>query len=236
MHPMRSRPALYPRAAWYFAAAMAIAIAGFFPSFFQRLDQVDAAHRMHGFSALAWMGLLTLQAGLIRGGHRLWHRRLGRGSWLIVLPFVIGGVLMLRSMLSGTGEFSRAFGPMLAFLDVTTLTYFTAAYVLAIVYRRQVHLHGRLMASTAVLVLPPAIARLLPQLSPAVDSFMLSLHLSLLCAELVVVALIVHDLRRWRLHPPHPVLLAFLLLQHASMQWVAGTAAWLALCRWIAGG
>lgn len=234
MSPPFSRPALYPRAAWYFLAALAVAIAGFFPSFFSRLGEADAGTVLHGVSAFAWLCLLALQGGLIRRGERRWHRALGRWSWLIVLPLIGAGLVMLRSMLAGTTPFQRAFGPMLAWHDLTTLLYFAVAYGLAIHWRRQLHLHARLMVSTAVLVLPPALARLAPALVPGVDSFMEAYHAGLVGAELVTLALIVHDLRRWRPWPPYPLLLAYFLLLHLSAAWVGAQPAWLAFCRWIA--
>lgn len=234
MEPLRSRPALYPRASWYFAATLLIAVVGFFPSFFQRLGQTDGPHLVHGLSAFAWLCLLTAQAWLIRHGHRVWHRRLGRVSFLVVVPLVVAGLVMMRGMLRSEGEFERAFGVQLAWIDFTTLTYFAAAYVLALVYRRQLHLHARLMAATAVLVLPPAVARLLLN-AGWVGDFPTALHLSLGLTELVALALVVHDLRRWRLHPPNLVLLTFLLLQHLGAVLLPATAAWQAICRAIGG-
>jgi hypothetical protein len=229
-----ARPALYPRAAWYFAAALALAVAGFFPSFFARLGATDVTAMLHGISAFAWLVLLTLQAWLLGRGERRGHRALGRWSWLVVLPLVGAGAAMVKGMLLGGTPFQQRFGPTLAFLDLTTLAYFAVAYVLAIRWRRHLHLHARLMVSTAVLVLPPALARLAPVVVPGVESFSQALGLAMFATEAVVVALIVHDLRRWRLWPPYPTLLGFLALQHMSMQFVGAHPAWLAVCRWIA--
>jgi hypothetical protein len=234
MYATSARPALYPRAAFYFAAALAVAVAGFFPSFFARLAQTSAAPMLHGISAFAWLSLLVLQAWLIHRGERRWHRTLGRWSWLVVLPLVGAGLVMVKAMVAGTTPFQQRFGPMLAFLDLGTLLYFTLAYVLAIRWRRQLHLHARLMATTAVLVLPPALGRLAPAVVPGVESFTQALDLAMFATEAVTLALIVHDLRRWRLWPPYPILLAFLALQHLTMQWVGAHPAWLAFCRWLA--
>src|SRR5687768_17021011 len=216
MSPPFSRPALYPRAVWYFLAALALAIAGFFPSFFVRLGATDAGTVLHGLSAFAWLCLLALQGWLIRRGERRWHRALGRWSWLIVLPLVGAGLVMVRTMVDGKTPFQQAFGPMLAWHDLTTLLYFLTAYVLAIHWRRHLHLHARLMTTTALLVLPPALSRLAPMLLPGIDSFMEAYHAGMIAAEAVTLALIVHDLRRWRLWPPFPVLLAYLLSLHLS--------------------
>lgn len=229
-----ARPALYPRAAWYFAIALAVAVAGFFPSFFARLGATGGATLLHGASAFAWLVLLTTQAWLLGRGERRGHRALGRWSWIVVLPLVGAGVAMVKAMLVGSTPFQQRFGPTLAYLDLTTLTYFATAYVLAIRWRRHLHLHARLMVSTAILVLPPALARLAPSVVPGVESFTEALDLAMFATEAVVVALIVHDLRRWRPWPPYPALLCFLALQHATLHVVGAQPAWLAFCRWFA--
>ncbi|HWT15437.1 MAG TPA: hypothetical protein VN581_06605, partial [Patescibacteria group bacterium] len=88
--------------------------------------------------------------------------------------------------------------------------------------------------STAVLVLPPALSRMLLVIG-VVEAFPAALQWSLVMTELVALALVVADRRGGRVHPPYPLLLAFLVLQHASLSWLPATAAWQAVCRWIAG-
>lgn len=223
----------HPRGHGYFTLALLVALAGFFPSFIARLGETDGAHLLHGLSAFAWMGLLVVQSWLVHHGGRAAHRRIGRWSWLIVLPMLVGAALMLRSMLGSSGEFSRVFGPMLAFIDITTISYFLGAYLLALHFRRRVHLHARLMASTAVLVLPPALARLLLVLG-ITGAFPVALQAALFLTEAVAAALLVSDWRRGRVHPPYVVLLVFLVLQHALLSSLPNSQAWQALCRWIA--
>ena len=220
---------------WFFALALLVAVGGFFPSFLARLGETDGPHLLHGTTAFAWMVLLILQSWLVHHGHRPAHRALGRWSWLLVLPMLVGATLMLRSMLASEAPVYRKFGPTLAFIDITTIAYFVAAYVLALVHRRKVHLHARLMASTVVLVLPPALARLLPGIVPLITSFSQSLHVSLFLTEAVALLLVLRDWRGGRVHPPYVALLVFLVLQHAALLWIPRTVFWLDLCRWIAG-
>lgn len=226
------RGGLYPRAHWWLLLALLVVSIGFAPSFLLRLGRTDVPHLVHGASAFAWMVLLATQAWLIRTNRRELHRVLGRWSWLLVAILVGAGFVMLKRMLQSTGPFEQAFAPLLVFIDVTSLAYFVGAYLVALALRRKMHLHARLMVSTVVLVLPPAIARLL--LNAGVPGFPIALHASLACAELVALALIVHDARRWRVQPPYVVLLAFLVVQHAAMGFVAASPAWLAACRWYA--
>ncbi len=226
---------MFTHAHWYFALAFLVVAAGFFPSFLARLGQTDVAHLVHGVSAFGWMGLLVVQSWLIHHGDRPTHRRIGRWSWLIVLPLLVGAALMLRSMLASDNGFARTFGPRLAFIDITTIGFFVCAYLLAIHHRRRVQLHARWMATTAVLVMPPAVARLMLNVG-LIGSFTHALHLSLLMTEFVALALIAVDRRGGRVFPPFVALFSFLVLQHVGLQWIPTTAAWQAVCRWIAGG
>ena len=229
-----ARTPQYPRATAWLVVALAIAVAGFVPSFFARFGSAGWATHLHGLSAFGWMLLLVVQAQLVRRRQLVVHRALGRWSWLLVLGFVVGGVLMLDGMLAGANPFPKAFGTLLAFIDITTLAFFVTAYVLAVNYRHDRHRHSRWMLATVVPVLPPALARLLPGVVPAIDSFPEALHASQIGAELVALALVIDDLRRGKLYAAYPSVLALLVLQHVLMGPVNQTAAWQAFCAWLA--
>jgi hypothetical protein len=206
---------LYPRAAWYFALATAITFAGFFPSYFGRLGRADAVHHFHGITAFSWLLLLVTQGWLAGTRRWRWHRLLGRLSLLIAPLLVISGLLVVRVMLRGENPFNRAFGARLAFIDFTTLAYFTAAYVLALVYRRNQPLHARFMASTAVIALPPGLARLVARVVPDI-SFEAAIHTTYALCLLTVAALLWDDRKKGRIRAPYPVLGAVLLIQQVG--------------------
>ena len=129
-------------------------------------------------------------------------------------------------MLASTNGFSQTFGARLAFVDITTIVYFAIAYGLAIYYRKNLQLHARYMASTAILVLPPALARALASLAPGINSFEAAFHCSFAMSALIVVALIMHDIRSGKMRPPYFALLALLLLQEASFQVIPSIGWW----------
>lgn len=229
------RSALYPNAAMFFALALLVAFAGFYPSYFARLPQTDLAHHFHGASATAWLLLLILQAWLMRTRRIVLHRRVGRGSIVVAAAFIVSGALMIRTMLQGGNPFAQRYGVSLAFLDVTTTLYFALAYGLALQYRRTVELHARFMASTALLVLPPALSRLFANTVPGIDTFEQALNGAYFAAEAVALALVLQDARGGRIHAPYPMLLALLLAQHALVFRVADAGWWLEAAAWIRG-
>ena len=68
--------------------AILVTLGGFWPTFFSRLDEVDAAHMLHGMLATGWLVLVLVQASLIGIRKPRWHRVLG---WLSLPWFVLLG-------------------------------------------------------------------------------------------------------------------------------------------------
>ena len=225
---------LYYRAPWYFALLLLVAVVGFFPSYYARLPEARALHHFHGLTATLWMLLLLCQGWLMRRKKVARHRTLGKLSLVLVPLFAISGMLVLHDMLTRDSGFARAFGPRLAFIDLSSVLWFVFAYCMAIHYRRDMPLHARFMASTALPLLPPALSRALASLVPAVDSFDLALHLSFAATELVVLALLLHDKKLGKLRAPYLLLLALLVVQQASFQLSMQYAPWRAVVGWIA--
>ena len=224
---------MYPRAERYFALALLAAFIGFFPSYFSRLGEASSAHHWHGLTAAAWLLCLVLQAWLIRTRRIVLHRLLGRCTLLLVPVFIVSGLRVVHLMVSSPGGFSQTFGPRLAFLDFTTLGYFLAAYLLALWHRREVQLHARFMASTAVLVLPPALARALLFFVPGFGSFPLAVHGGYVLSELVTLLLLRDDQRRGGVRRPYVMLMALLLVQHAGFVLMPYVPAWRVFTTWF---
>jgi hypothetical protein len=127
--------------------------------------------------------------------------------------FVISGVLLIRVQTFAQNPFSAEFGVPLAFIDGTTIGYFAVAYVTAIFYRRNVQLHARFLASTALMVLPPAISRALINLVPAIHTFPTALYGAYVITEILVLLLILDDYRRGSVRAPYAILFLLLLAQ-----------------------
>jgi hypothetical protein len=226
--------AFYARAPQYLAGLLVLAVLGFYRSYFARFFGADAVHHLHGLTATGWLVLLCTQAWLYRTRRLALHRALGRWSPLLVVLFLISGVLVLRRMLTAQDGFSQAFGMRLSFTDASSVVYFALAFGLALHYRHRLQIHARLMVSTALLVLPPALARAAGQYLPGIHSFEAAFHAGYVASELMVVGLIVHDLRHGGWRWPYPVLLAVMLVQQASFHAVPHWAWWQAWMQQLA--
>lgn len=231
---MHVRTAPYPRAPFYLLLLVAVTVFGFWPSYFARLRENDPVHHFHGIVAGAWLLLLVTQAWLMRQRRVALHRALGRSSLLLAPLFVVSGLAIVHAMLTSANPFSARYGTQLAFADLLTVAWFATCYGLALHHRRNRALHARWMLSTALLVLPPAVARALPPLVPAIHSFEAAFNASFAIAEAVIVVLIVRDLREDRLRLPYVALLTVMAIEHAGFFACAQWSWWQAFCGWIA--
>lgn len=225
--------ALYPRAPYYFLALLLVALAAFFPSYLSRLGETDWVRHFHGVVSIAWMLLLVAQGVLASRRRFATHRALGKSAYVLAPLFVLSGLLIIQGMARGANPFQQAFGARLAWVDLLATGFFAAAVALAIRHRRNVQLHARWMATTALLLLPPALGRLAPAVLPFVQSFDAAFHAAFVATELLVLLLILDDRRAGQSLPPYRALLALTIAQHAGFALLGGVPAWQAFVQGI---
>ena len=210
----------------WFTVALVLTVTGFWPTFFGQLASQTTAHLIHGFTATAWMVAATGQAWLAkRRGYAL-HRRVGR--WLLLLPpiIVLSGLHVVQIMLRRNLEQLDLVRFKFAFLDVGVLALFILFVILAVVSarRRQIAVHAKWMACTAILALEPALERFYIMVIPIVSNFDHALYLSLGTVEALLVVLILREWRARRVWAPYPVLLCFFVTVHALATPVANSS------------
>jgi hypothetical protein len=143
----------------------AIVVAGFLPPVFLRPNGVLSApllYHVHGLVFLSWFLLFSCQAKLILGQNKKLHRRLGQSSLLVATAMVVLGYFMIRAAFRNP-EFSIAGnGPIATVMyPVTDILNFSIAFALGYMNRTNGVAHKRLMLLAGILILDPAIARLI---------------------------------------------------------------------------
>lgn len=227
------QPGSYRHAHWYFLAAFGIIVAGFWPSFFQRLGGGDTWHTVHGVSASLWVVTLAVQSFLMSRGLVRWHRRTAVFAILLLAVLVVSAVYMIAVMQSNT-RMPPFLPPLLGFIDLASVVFLVVLVGLALANRRRPAVHKRFMAATVLLAFPPALTRLYFRTLAPHLSFMTALHASFLTAELILVILIVRDWRSKQRHAPYPVALAFFAVVQVLMSPVSTNGSWLAFLAWFA--
>jgi hypothetical protein len=171
---MKLERTLYQNGYLWFAGFFLFAIAGFWASYFLRLDdQENYRLHAHGIGLFLWCAMLTGQALLIRLGWRTIHRRLGMVSYVLV-PYVLYSTYDLFVYTMGGARDMPARGYVFTAAVILALVLFALYYGLAIWFRRDKALHARFMVCTAFPLFTPItdrlIGRYLPELIPHLPS------------------------------------------------------------------
>lgn len=117
---------------------------------------------LHGVLMLAWLGLLIVQPTLVARGDLPLHRRLGRiGAGLALVIAALGIFTGLASLV--LNRFPPFFSPpyFLALTTVEALAFGLMVWA-AVRRRHTTEWHRRLMIGATIIILEPALGRLLP--------------------------------------------------------------------------
>jgi hypothetical protein len=215
--------------------AIAVTLIGFWRTFFTQLPNTDTLHMLHGASSTGWLVLVLVQASLIRSGLYRWHRVLGWGSALLFALLIWSSWQVLVLMLSGGSAVPLPldFAKLFAYSDVTALPLMVLLYGGAIVWRKDRHLHSRLISATLLAGLLPASARMFNRVWPGMDGLIFAMHPTYLFELAVLAVAIFIDWKNNRLRWPFPFAFVWLAVSYATL-FPGSNSVWFdALARWI---
>jgi len=184
---------------WMFVALL-IPLAGlvFWRSCCSAFASTSSAFHVHGLTATLWVVLLAAQAWAIHNASPALHRRLGKLSFFLFPLCLIGGALMLQFMAQGYASkrdpFIALHGARLGTFDVIAGAG-CAILWLPLLSRANIELHSPCMLVTALFLINPIIARLIPGFVPGLmireledlPKFVDSVHYANLTAALIAV-------------------------------------------------
>ena len=236
-----SRPRWSAERAFYGGMALAILASvclGFARSFFLRpwFPEVHVPPEryflLHGTVFFAWFVLLVVQALLIGARRVALHRRLGTLGGVLAAVMVVLGVTGSIIAARRPGGFVDTPVPPLEFLAVPLfdMVLFASSVALALVWRRDSQAHKRLMLVGSISLLTAAIARW------PFDALQAGPPVFFGLTDLYLVPLVLWDLAtRRRLHPATLWGGLALVASQPLRLMLSGTAAWLAIARWLTG-
>lgn len=225
---------MYRQSSFFFLALIGLVLLGFSKTYFFRLDEsLPLFVHLHVLFVGGWVLLITGQAFLIRTGQRAVHRHLGDLGFVLAPAIIISGVYLSRA------HFDQRLGSIglsnnLEFLwwSLSHFLLFGLFFSLAIANRKTAILHARYMIVATLLFVPPTLLRVFDQLGLRVGELS-SLNSAFIVTDLMLLALLVHDLRHGNPRLPFAAGLgAFLLVQLATP--LAGESTlWASLANWI---
>jgi hypothetical protein len=183
-----------PLAGRYFHLSLMVFIAALVLYGFSHTADADIFHPperqplilyIHAAVFTTWLFLLVFQTTLVTVRNVRLHRRLGWAGLGLGILMILVGLATIRVM--GHVQVERL-GPdaaMFVYRPIEDISYFAAAFGLAILWRKRPDRHRRLIVLAACAVTPPAISRI-----PMIHS----LGMVYLLADLLVLAAILHDL------------------------------------------
>ncbi len=187
-------------------------------------------HHIHGALFFAWMGLYAWQTQLVAAGRTTRHRELGlAGIAISALMLPLGLLLTIKGIVGriGRGDPDPYFVTLFNIVDIATFSLLMIASIAAVT--RHADWHRRFAFGAALCLVGASISRwflpnwpiLLPRAPPWTDMA------PNLLADLLLIALLVHDRRRLgRIHPATLLVSALLVPLHIATPFLAETAAW----------
>jgi uncharacterized membrane protein YozB (DUF420 family) len=221
----RSR-SIYQRPHWPLILLLPVTLIAFWPGYLTQLDDSPWQVHFHGITGFAWFLLLIGQSVLASQRRFDLHRRLGKVTYVLAPLVLLGGFMVLYTMaarLNGdsTNPFFQTFGYRLGFIDRVGNLHFAVVVALALIQKRDIALHSRLMLSSVIPLLYAVFSRFYD-----FESFWTISDVSFLTAELIVIALIVHDHRRGGIRYPWVLALGVLLFQHFMFRPIGDMVVW----------
>lgn len=148
----------FDKSGYYFIGLIALALLGFWKSYFSVFFTNDYAFYFHFHAAMIslWVIMLIVQPILIRKGKLHAHRIIGKLSY-IVMPLLLLSILLMNNFIGklfpGEADFMRVLGR--GFIPLSVL------FIIAIWRRHNVNIHARAMISTGIFFIEPALIRFL---------------------------------------------------------------------------
>jgi hypothetical protein len=230
-----SRPGLWGVRAWpWILLLLCVAVLGFWKPYFSRLDAAQGMAHLHAISMLTWIGMLVAQPLLIRTRQLVWHRRLGKASYVVAPLVVVSALILAQLRISQATPETLPFQQFILFLGVSASVLFALIWGLGVFYRREPALHARYMAGTALTLIDPSMARVLifwiPSVPPPFYQF-----ITFGLVYTILLVLIALDRKSKRGRSALWVLLGLFVALHALIMLVPGTSAWQRFAVWYAG-
>ncbi|HEY1139689.1 MAG TPA: hypothetical protein VGE88_05735 [Lysobacter sp.] len=227
------RPGLWGTgSALWIWALLALAVAGFWPSYVRRFGEADAVTHLHAALMLSWFAMLFAQPWLVRTRRMAMHRTLGKASYMLVPMIVVTCLWLSRIRISAATPQSLPMQSFILYLGLAASAILLLSWSLAIVHRRDSALHARYMVGTALVLIDPALARLLIAVAPGLGPLVPWISYGVLFLILGVLV--------WRDRGRHGqrafvVLTAVFALNFVLINVVPRTAGWQEFARWWGG-
>ncbi|RKN81686.1 hypothetical protein [Ulvibacterium marinum] len=229
------RTLLFEKSGYYFIALFALAIAGFWPSYFSTFFDGSADFNFyfhfHAVLAVLWIFMLIAQPLLIRRKQFALHRTIGKLSYVLVPLIFISIILLAHNRITGEEE-NLGLSLWIPFKD---LLIFAVGYGIAIKYRHRMPIHARGMIVAGIVLIEPALVRLIlyvffPDAGFAPGGYMATLVI----LYALLIGLIIAERNQKQGRWVFPLALGLYLFVHSVIIFEISIGPWQAFSEWFA--
>lgn len=225
--------AIFRNLVFWFSGLLVLLVAGFWKSYFSVFfDGPHPTHHFHGVVMTLWVMLLISQAWLVRRRNLDLHRLAGRTAYVLGPLVVISGVIVTFHNIAGAPDPMAPFFLSLYWLGWFSALAFGILFALAIIHRRNFHLHARYMIATALVFVLPGMSRLVSQLAQRFEWPAPEFYEFQVLVGLLGVALIAWDRMHGRLRAPFVVFTVLWGMNLVIWKLIPGWAWWQAFTAW----
>jgi len=150
----------FPKAHLWLILPFVIAFSGFFFTYWSRFTEAPFHQHLHGLSATAWFILIIVQPYLYQKDNMALHSVLGTIGLFLAGGVVFSAMQVIPNNLT-LETISESLRYSFVFADFIFVIGFSYSVITAILYKRNIDLHGRYLISTVFWVMLPALARLI---------------------------------------------------------------------------
>jgi hypothetical protein len=181
---------------------------------FVDVRSVPLLTHLHGAFMLAWLGLAVAQNLLVHRGELHLHRKLGWIAAMLVAGIAVVGVAVGFSAVAGQRVPPFFTNPYFLALTIVEPLAFAAVVAWGVSLRRKTQWHRRAMLGATVIILEPALGRLLPM--PLMGGMG---EWAILAVQLLVLAILAgHDRKLLgRTHPATLSMMAIVIGVHLAV-------------------
>jgi hypothetical protein len=218
----------------YLTALLAVALVAFWPSYLSLgISGSPNYVHWHAGTCVFWMLLLIVQPILISRRRMDMHRRIGKSSYVVAPALIVSVALLAHYRINAVSPNDYAIQTYILYLQISLGVVFGVFYALAIAYRHATPVHARFMVCTALTLIDPIMARIVPWIAPEIVP--LSQWISFAVTDSIVIALIWMERRSSAGRGVFPIALAVLLLaQLPALFGFDRSESWQHFARWFA--
>jgi hypothetical protein len=223
----------FSRSPPYLLGLLIVAMAAFWPSYFAL--GLSGSHNyvhVHAATCLLWMAMLIAQPIFITRRRLDLHRLVGKSSYVIAPVLIVSMVLLAHYRINLIAPADYALQTYILFLQLSLAVVFAVFYALAIAYRHTTAVHARFMVCTALTLIDPILARVVPLVAP--DMIPFTQWISFVLTDSVVIVLIWMERGSLTGRKVFPIALGILLTsQLPALLGFDRTEGWQQFARWF---